>query len=122
MTDGAYIKRSGDGSLRHRIDEYMSALTAYGRLEESQRATSRSGETDWLGDTQDLARAEKILKTSLAKTSGAIETQELKQAVEQRLISEAEAKKLSQTKLQMEFQGQSAKKQQSRSQSSGQKS
>lgn len=104
MAEFPNISRPGDGSLRHRIDEYMAALDAFGKLEQSVRTTERSGNSEWIGDATDLAEAEKLLKSSLAHAAAAIDAKELRHAVEQGLLSDDQAKSFAALKTEQEFQ------------------
>ncbi len=103
MSETPHTFHVGDGSLRHRIDDYLKALEAYGNVQTSMQFTHDTQWSDTLGHKEDIVEAEKILKQSLTRVTGAIDLKELKEALEKGLINEEQAQKFSQVKQAQDF-------------------
>ena len=121
MSETPHTFHVGDGSLRHRIDEYLAALEAYGNVLTSQQFADDPEWSDTLGHKEDIAEAEKVLKHSLARVTKTIDVEELREALSQGLINEEQAQKFSQLKQTQEFELFQKNKRHSQSSGQGQK-
>ncbi len=98
MNETAHTFRKGDNSLRDRVGEYLKTLK---NLDNARVATFWANDKEWgetLGDEKDILEAKKILKRSLVRATSRIERKELKEAIEQDLMSEEQAQEFSQLK------------------------
>ena len=115
MTQTAYTVRNGDGSLKHRVDEYLETLSAYQNVQFGMKHAKDPEWEDTLGHKQDIEQAEKILKNSMSRVVGMIDQSEIKQALSLGLMNEAQAWELSSAKEQVKAEQLTDKKQKSRS-------
>ena len=103
MSETVHISRNGDGSLRHRVDEYLATLEAYNNVQYSKKFMNDPEWSDTLGHKEDIERAEKVLEQSLSHFTSLIDAQDLKLALTRGFLTEDQAKEFSQAKVQMEF-------------------
>lgn len=103
MSETAHTYHSGDGSLRHRIDQYLQTLKAYGNVRISIDFADDKEWFDTLGSGEDIVEAEKILKRSLALATDAINQNDLTLAKQQGFLSEKQAQEFSELKEKQEF-------------------
>jgi len=108
--------KAGDGSLDHRVSEYLEAVQAHSRVERSAQFANDPSWSDRLGSKEDIAAAEAILKRSLKRTSAAITVQEMPEAIAKGYLSDALAQDFAKLRQQQDFEQAGQK-----SQSSGQK-
>jgi len=98
MNDTAYITRNHDGSLRSRIDEYLDTLSQYQNVQSSMKHSSDPEWVDVLGEKEDIQQADKILKNSMTRITDMISQNEIKEALTQGFMTEAQAWELSKAK------------------------
>ena len=115
MTQTAYTFRNGDGSLKHRVNEYLETLSAFQNVQFGMKHAKDPEWEDTLGHQEDIEQAEKILKNSMSRVVGMIEPDEIKEALSLGIMSEAKAWELSSAKEQTKADQLTDKKQKSRS-------
>lgn len=115
MTQTAHTVRNGDGSLNHRVSEYLETLSAYKNVQFSMKHAKDPEWEDTLGHQEDIEQAEQILEHSLSRVVRMINQSEIKEALSLGLMSEAQAWELSSAKEQATADQLTNKKQQSRS-------
>ena len=121
MSDAAHISRNGDGSLEHRVREYLEAQDAYENVKLSRQLVNDPKWADTLGDQHDIISAEQILKQSLSLTTSNISEQDLELAQSRGILSDDQVQIFSKTKVQMEFEAQTNKTGASQADRSGQR-
>ncbi len=92
MSDTAHISRNGDGSLRHRVDEYLATVDAYNNVQHSKKYMNDPEWSETLGHMEDIEQAENILEQSLSHFTDLIDQQDLKLALSQGFMTEEQAR------------------------------
>ena len=99
MHPAAHISRTHDGSLKHRISEYFSALSAYDHIQASKDYIQSPDLENTMGHKDDIQIAEKILTQSVTQLSQSLSNNDLELALTHKLINSQDLKRLSQIKV-----------------------
>jgi len=117
MTQTAYTARNGDGSLKHRVAQCVETLEAYDNIKSINQHLADPDLADVIGEAEDIAQAEVILKNSMSRIADLVDQDEIKQALADGLVSEAQAWEISNAREQALAQQNSDKKKRSQSRS-----
>ena len=90
----AHIFTPADNSLEARIQSLKSALRAQRDVELSQKLVKQKQWADMLGSPEEVHQANEIISNGLKNASASLSPSDIKQAVNQGLLSPEESQKL----------------------------